>query len=42
MMKGRLGHSVKTIWGKRTRNFEDKLDETAEYKQRDGAISNHT
>ena len=39
MMKGRLGHSVKTIW---TRNFEDKLDETAEYKQRDGAISNHT
>jgi hypothetical protein len=23
-MKGRLKHSMKTIWGKRTRNFEEK------------------
>ena len=37
-MLAELEHSVR-IWGKR--DFEE-LDETAEYKQRDGAISNHT
>ena len=41
-MLAELEHRVKMMWGKRTRNLQEKLlDEMAEYKQSDGVISNH-